>query len=150
MRNVEYGMQGVVKVRTKSKIITSESLARPLGFSHGILVEGGHLLFLAGQTALDADGKLVAPGDVVGQYRQVLENLRAVVEAAGGEMDDIVKMTIFVGDRDDYKARLKKLGKVHREFFGAYYPATALVEVSRFFEDGVLVEIEGIAVLGSA
>jgi enamine deaminase RidA (YjgF/YER057c/UK114 family) len=130
-------------------IITPSSLSRPVGFSHGILTRGGRILFLAGQTALDADGKVVAPGDVVAQYRQVLGNLKAVVEEAGGEMQDIVKMTIFVQDRDDYKAHLKELGAVHKAFFGAYYPAIALLEVSRFFDDGVVVEIEGIAVLGT-
>jgi enamine deaminase RidA (YjgF/YER057c/UK114 family) len=107
------------------------------------------MLFLAGQTALDGEGKVVAPGDVVAQYGQVLRNMRAVVEEAGGAMEDIVKMTIFVKDRDDYKAHLRELGSVHKVFFGAYYPATALLEVSRFFDDGVVLEIEGIAVLAT-
>ncbi len=62
-------------------------------------------------------------------------------------MANIMKMTIFVQDRDDYKAHLKELGLVHKELFGSHYPATALLEVARFFDDGVLVEIEGIAVL---
>jgi len=62
-------------------------------------------------------------------------------------MPDIVKMTIFVGDRDNYIKNLKALGQVHKEFFGTYYPATALLEISRFFQEGVMVEIEGIAVL---
>jgi enamine deaminase RidA (YjgF/YER057c/UK114 family) len=132
----------------KSRVLVNPaSLPRPVGFTYGILATGYRTLYLAGQTALDADGKLVAPGDVVGQYRQVLANLRAVVDAAGGEMANIVKMTIFVQDRDDYKAHLKKLGEVHKEFFGSHYPATALLEVSRFFDDGVLVEIEAIAVI---
>jgi enamine deaminase RidA (YjgF/YER057c/UK114 family) len=129
------------------ELINPPTLAKPVGFSHGILTTGGRTLYLAGQTALDANGNLVAPGDVVGQYRQVLANLWAVVAAAGGLMDDIVKMTIFVQDRDDYKGHLKELGEVHKEFFGSHYPAIALLEVSRFFDDGVLVEIEGIAVI---
>lgn len=131
------------------KLINPPSLARPSGFNHGVLASGGALLFMAGQTAGDAEGKIVARGDVVEQYRQVLNNLQAVVSEAGGRMQDIVKMTIFVKDRDDYKAQLKALGEVHRSFFGAYYPATALLEISRFFEDGVLVEIEAMAVIGS-
>ena len=130
------------------EIINPPNLAKPVGFNHGILTTGGRLLFLGGQAALDAEGKVVAPGDVVAQYRQALANLKAVVEEAGGTMQDVVKMNIFVSDRDDYKAHLKELGQVHKEFFGAYYPATALLEVSRFFEDGILVEVEGIAVLG--
>ncbi len=128
-------------------IINPSDLARPVGFSHGIAVTGGALLFLAGQTALDKEGRIVAPGDIAGQYRQVMSNLREVVTAAGGEMVDIVKLTIFVADRDDYRAHLKALGQIHKEFFGSYYPAMALLEVSRFFEDGVLLEIEGMAVM---
>ena len=128
------------------RVVAPSSLPRAVGFSHGIVAEG-RLLFLAGQTALDAEGRIVAVGDVVGQYRQVLGNLRAVVEEAGGEMTDIAKMTIFVRNRDSYKAHLKELGKVHKEFFGAYYPALALLEISRFYDDDALIEIEGIAVL---
>ena len=132
----------------RRRILRPESLARPVGFSHGILTQGGHLLFLAGQTSIDAEGKVVAPSDIVRQYRQVLTNLEAVVEEAGGDITDIVKMTIFVSDRDNYIANLKALGQVHKDFFDTYYPATALLEISRFFQDGVMVEIEGIAVIG--
>jgi len=108
------------------------------------------MLFLAGQTAINADGQLVAPGDLVGQYEEVLHHLKTVVEAAGGTMQDIVKITIFVKDRDDYLKHLKPLGAVHQSFFGRYYPATALFEISRFYQDGVLVEIEGLAVLDTS
>ena len=130
-------------------VINPPALSHPVGFSHGILVTGGRLLFLAGQTGSDAEGHIVSPGDLVAQYEQVLRNLRTVVEAAGGKMQDITKINIFVNDRDDYLAHLKPLGKVHRSFFGAYYPATALFEISRFFQDEALIEIEGIAVLGA-
>jgi enamine deaminase RidA (YjgF/YER057c/UK114 family) len=83
----------------------------------------------------------------VGQYEQILRNLKTVVEAAGGKMQDITQTNIFVRDRDDYLAHLKPLGKVHRSFFGDYYPATALFEISRFFQDEALIEIEGMAVI---
>lgn len=129
-------------------IINPPALARPSGFSYGVLVTGGRMLFLAGQTGTNAEGQLVA-SDLVGQYEQTLRNLQAVVEAAGGTMQDIVKINMFVKDRDDYLANLKPLGKVHQAFFGKYYPATALLEISRFFQDGILVEIEGIAMIGS-
>ncbi len=105
------------------------------------------MLFLAGQTASDKEGRIVAPGDIVAQYTQVLHNLQTVVEAAGGTMQDVVKMTIFVSDRDTYRANLPALGKAHRTFFGAYYPATALLEISRFYQDEAMIEIEGIAVI---
>lgn len=128
-------------------MLNPPSLARPSGFSHGILTSGGRLLFLAGQTASDASGQIVAPGDLVAQYEKVLQNLQTVVEAAGGTMQDIVKMTIFVDDRDAYRAQLKALGRIHRAYFGTHYPATALLEISRFFQDEALIEIEGIAVI---
>ncbi|GAC1399433.1 MAG: RidA family protein [Ktedonobacteraceae bacterium] len=128
-------------------IINPPTLAHPSGFNHGIAVTGGRLLFLAGQTASDKEGRIIAPGDLVAQYEQILRNLRTVVEAAGGTMQNIVKITIFVSDRDDYLAHLQPLGKAHQAFFGSYYPATALLEISRFFQDEALIEIEGIAVL---
>ncbi len=127
-------------------IVNPPELARPRGFSHGVLVTGGQLLFLAGQTGSDAEGNIV-DGDLVGQYEQVLRNLKTVVEAAGGKMQDITKINIFVRDRNDYLAHLKALGKVHRTFFGDYFPATALFEISRFFQDEALIEIEGMAVI---
>lgn len=129
--------------------INPPELARPRGFSHGILTTGGRLLFLAGQIGNDAEGQLVAPGNLVAQYEQTLRNLQTVVVAAGGKMQDITKITIYIRDRDDYLAHLKPLGQVHRSFFGSYNPATALFEVSGFFQDGALVEIEGLAVLDS-
>ena len=128
-------------------IINPPTLAPPIGFSHGVLVTGGRMLFLAGQTGSNADGQIMAPGDLVAQYEQTLRNLQTVVESAGGTMQDITKLNIFIRDRDDYLAHLKPLGKVHRSFFGAYYPAMALFEVSRFFQNETLVEIEGFAVI---
>lgn len=130
-------------------IINPPTLARPIGFSHGILVKGGRLLFLAGQTGSNVQGQIVASGDVVAQYEQALRNLQTVVEAAGGKMQDITKLNIFVRDRDDYLAHLKPLGVVHRSFFGTYYPAMALFEVSRFFQNETLIEVEGLAVIGT-
>ncbi len=131
----------------EKRLVNPSKLVKPIGYSHGIEVTQRRFVFLAGQIAVDSEGNLIAMGDVVGQYRQVLSNLQAVVEAAGGSMLDIAKLTIYVKDRDDYRAHLEELGRVHKDFFGSYYPATALVEISRFFEEGVLVEIEGIAVL---
>ncbi len=128
-------------------IINPPTLPRPVGFSHGILVTGGRLLFLAGQTGSDSWGQIMAPGNLVAQYEQTLLNLQTVVEAAGGKMQDITKLNIFIRDRDDYLAQLKPLGIVHRSFFGTYYPAMALFEVSRFFQNETLVEIEGFAVI---
>ena len=129
-------------------IVNPPDLAPPRGFNHGILTSGGRLLFLAGQDAGDASGRIVAPGDLPAQFEQVLRNLRAVVEAAGGTMQDIVKLNVFVADRDAYRAQLKPLGRIFRDYFGDYYPAMALFEVSKFYQDDALVEMEGFAVIG--
>ena len=129
------------------KIINPPSLPAPRGFNHGILVEGGRLLFLAGQDASDGQGNIVAPGNLVGQFEQVLLNLKAVVEEAGGTMQDIVKLNVFVSDRDAYVSNLKSLGQVFRAYFGDHYPAMALFEVSAFFRDGNMIELEGMAVI---
>ncbi len=131
----------------KKIIITPPSLVPPSGFSHGIKTTGDSLLFLAGQTAQDAQGKIIAPGDVAGQFRQALANLRAVVEAAGGAMADITSLTIYVTDRDAYKARLKEIGAVFREFFGRHYPAMSLVQVVRLWDDEAMIEVQGMAVI---
>jgi enamine deaminase RidA (YjgF/YER057c/UK114 family) len=129
------------------QLINPPELVAPRGFNHGILVTGGRLLFLAGQDASDATGRIVAPDDLVAQYEHVLRNLVAVVAAAGGQASDIVKLTIFVRSRDAYVAQLKSLGAAHRRIFGSYYPAMALFEVAGFFQPEALIEIEGIAAL---
>jgi enamine deaminase RidA (YjgF/YER057c/UK114 family) len=129
------------------QLINPPHLPPPRGFNHGILTEGGRLLFLSGQDASDGDGRIVSPGDLVAQYEQVLRNLQAVVTEAGGTMQDIVKLTIYVKDRDDYRRKLRELGQVHKKYFGAYYPTMALFEISNFFQDENLVELEGIAVI---
>ncbi|HEY8460673.1 MAG TPA: RidA family protein [Blastocatellia bacterium] len=130
---------------SEREIINPPELARPRGFNHGIAVKGGRLLMLAGQDASDSEGRIVAPGDLVAQYEQVIKNLKTVVEAAGGELQDIVKLNIYVTDRDAYRAQLKALGEIHRAYFGTHYPATALFEVISLFNHDAMIEMEGIA-----
>lgn len=128
------------------EIVTPPGLAEPRGFNHGLLVDGGQLLFLAGQDASGSDGKIVAQGDLLGQFERVMENLSAVVEEAGGTSEDIVKLNVFVADREEYRAHLEEVG----EIFGRYvetYPAMALFEVSGFFKEEALIEMEGFAVI---
>ncbi len=132
----------------KKEILNPASLAKPSGYSNGILVRGGQLVFLAGQTGMGPEGNLASPGDLVAQFAQALFNLKTVVEAAGGTMTDIVKLTLYVTDKVAYQANLRPIGEAYRSFFGRYYPAMTLVEVKSLFDDDALVEIEGIAVLG--
>jgi enamine deaminase RidA (YjgF/YER057c/UK114 family) len=128
-------------------IVNPPSLPKPSGYVHGIITEGGRMLFLAGQPGLDASGRIAVPGDLVAQFAQAVSNLQTVVQAAGGKLTDIVKLTIYVRDRDAYKANLKPLGAVWLSHFGRFYPAVTLVQVVDLFDDGALVEIDGIAVL---
>lgn len=132
----------------EKQIVNPTSLVKPSGYAHGVATQGGRLLFLAGQPALDAEGKIVAPGDIAGQFDQSFKNLKAVLEAAGGTMTDIVKLTIFVTNKSVYLASLKAVGAVYRSYFGRYYPAMTLVEVKSLFDDAAMVEIEGTAVIG--
>jgi enamine deaminase RidA (YjgF/YER057c/UK114 family) len=128
------------------KIITPPTLVAPRGFAHGIATSGGTTLWLGGQDASDAQGKIIA-GGLVAQMDQVLRNIQAVVQEAGGQMSDIVKLTIFVADRDDYLAQSHELRSAWRPYFGDYYPALALFQVSAFFQKEALIEIEGFAVI---
>ena len=119
----------------------------PIGYSHGVESQGGRTVYLAGQVAFDQEGLIVGADDLVRQFDQALSNLRETLHAAQAEMTDIVKLLIFVKDKGDYQKNLKEIGKVYRTYFGRYFPAMSLVEVSNLFEDGALIEIEGIAVV---
>lgn len=130
------------------EIINPDSLAPPRGFNHGIKVSDGDLLFLAGQDGADETETIVAPDELVAQFEQVLANLRTVVREAGGTMDDIVKLNVFVADRDDYVDKLDSLGEVFADYFDEY-PTMALFEVSKFFKEDALIELEGFAVVDS-
>jgi enamine deaminase RidA (YjgF/YER057c/UK114 family) len=129
--------------------INPPTLPRPAGFSYGYRAEGGRVLFIAGQVAMDASGKVVGRGDIVTQFRQVCDNIRTVVTAAGGQMTDIVKLTIYVLDVADYKTNGKGIGGVYREYFGKHFPAMTLVGARDLYDasEGCVIEIEGFAVL---
>src|SRR6267142_5436913 len=110
-------------------------------YTHGWRV--GNTVYVAGQLALDKDGKLVGPNDIGAQTRRVLENMRRVVETGGASLRDVVKITVFVTDiryREGY-------GEVRQEFFGATPPASTLVQVAGLAIPGALIEIEAVAVI---
>jgi len=129
--------------------VQPRTLPKPAGFSYGYEVKRGRLVFLAGQVARDESSAVVGKGDVVAQFRQVCRNLQAVMNAAGGDMTDIVKLTIYVLDTAAYKAHLREIGGVYREYFGKHFPAMTLVGARDLFDaaDGCLIEIEGVAAL---
>jgi enamine deaminase RidA (YjgF/YER057c/UK114 family) len=129
--------------------VLPRTLPKPQGFSYGFEVKRGRLLFIAGQVARDGDNQVVGKGDLAAQFRQVCANIQAVMNAAGGDMADIVKLTIYVLDVADYKRRLRDIGGVYREYFGKHFPAMTLVGARDLFDaaDGCLIEIEGVAAL---
>lgn len=128
--------------------INPSTLVKPAGFSHGWETQGGKTVYIAGQVAVDKEGRVIGAGDLVAQFRQVCENLKAVVVSRAGQMNDIVKMNIYVLSKNDYKTRVREIGAVYRDYFGRHYPAMTLVEVRSLFEDDYLIEIEAIAVVG--
>lgn len=121
-----------------------EGLPEP--FSHYTdAVRAGNLLFVSGCVALDVEGRLVGEGDVVAQARQVFENIRLCLAAAGASFADVVKVTTFLTDIAD-RARINP---VRREFFGDARPASTLVEVSALVLPEFLIEVEAVAVVPS-
>ena len=128
-------------------VINPKSLGRPKGYANGLLTTpGARLLFVAGQIGWDETQKLVSD-DFVEQFDRALRNVLAVVGAAGGAPGGVARLTIYVTDREEYRARTAEIGERWRALMGRHYPAMALVEVKGLLEDGAKVEIEGIAVL---
>ncbi|HKP12842.1 MAG TPA: RidA family protein [Blastocatellia bacterium] len=130
-------------------LINPEALGEPRGYSNGALVEGGRLLFVAGQIAWDSEQRIVSR-DFCEQFAQALSNVVAVVRAAGGEATDIAQLRVYVTDKLAYTSNLKRVGAAYRELMGRHYPAMALVEVSALVEDLAQVEIEAVACLPAA
>ncbi|MBI2162292.1 MAG: RidA family protein [Candidatus Rokubacteria bacterium] len=116
----------------------------PPGYSQGIRVTGAQtILFLAGQVAYDKDGSVKHHGDFKGQAREVFAAVKALVEAGGGTLDSVVKITTYVTDaryRPEFRA-------IREEFFGAKGPASTMVEVSSLAHPDYLIEVEAIAVV---
>jgi reactive intermediate/imine deaminase len=129
---------------TKRQIRT-DNVREPMGhFSQAIEVEaGGRLLFISGMTARRADGSIAGIGDIEAQTRQVCENIKSAVEAAGGTMDDICRVDVYVRNIEHFD----RIHKVRREYFKAPAPASTMVEVSKMVSAEYLIEINAIAVV---
>jgi enamine deaminase RidA (YjgF/YER057c/UK114 family) len=124
--------------------INPDELGRPSGFSHAVAVTEGRLVFLAGQIGMDRDGTVVG-GGVVAQFEQALANLLTALAAAGGRPEDLVSLTLYVVDLEDYQAHASQIGAVWRKLAGTQYPAMAGVGVTRLWDPRALVEIQGVA-----
>ncbi len=125
--------------------VNPEALAKPSGFSHAVVARGA-VVFLAGQTGVDASGAIV-PGGVVAQFEQALANLLTALREAGGAPSALASMTVYIVDVDDYRAQAREIGEVWRRLVGADYPAMAGIGVSRLWDDDAVVELQGYAVI---
>lgn len=128
------------------KILNPEALGEPRGYSNGVLMEGGSLLFIAGQVGWDGDQRIVSD-DFAAQFAQALENVLTVVRQAGGEPENIARLTIYVTDKEEYLSHLRDVGSAYRQLMGKHFPAMTLVEVSGLLEHLAKVEIEATAVI---
>jgi len=127
------------------RAILPEGWPQPRGYANGMVAEG-RVLVTGGLVGWDAQG-IFAEG-FVGQLRQTFLNIRAVVEAGGGRVEDIMRLTWYVTDIPTYRASLKEIGPIYREVFGRHFPAMAVIGVSELVEPEALLEIEATAVIG--
>jgi enamine deaminase RidA (YjgF/YER057c/UK114 family) len=127
--------------------INPSTLSAPRGFSHAVATDRPRTIYLAGQTALDASGRIVGDG-IVAQFEQALSNLLAALDGAGGAPSDLTTVTIYIINMDDYQAHASEIATVWRRLAGIEYPAMAGVGVSRLWDVEALVEIQGIAAVG--
>jgi 2-iminobutanoate/2-iminopropanoate deaminase len=110
-------------------------------YAHGIRV--GNTLYVAGQVAMNTESQIVHVNDPQGQFRLIMQNIVTIVEAAGGGVDDIVKLLAFMENMD----HLEDFQVVLREYFKNGFPTVTLVEVSRLAVKDMLMECEAIAIL---
>jgi enamine deaminase RidA (YjgF/YER057c/UK114 family) len=125
--------------------IVSEKIRQPSGhFSQATMVEArGRLVFISGMTARCADGSIAGIGDIEVQTRQVCENIKSAVEQAGGTMDDICRVDVYVRNMEHFD----RIHKVRREYFKPPAPASTMVEVCKMTSPEYLIEMSAIAVV---
>jgi 2-iminobutanoate/2-iminopropanoate deaminase len=125
--------------------LVSSKLNRPLGvFSQATKIAAqGTLVFVSGLTSRAPDGTVVGVGDVRKQTETILENMQSVLAEAGGSLDDVVKLTVYIRNMKDFAA----IHEVRRRYFRPPLPASTMVEVSMLVDPELLIEIEAIAVI---
>lgn len=125
------------------KTIQPEGWAKPRGYANGMLAPDG-TLHVGGQIGWEAD-QVFRTHDFVGQFEQVLRNILAVVEAAGGRAEHVARLTWFVKDKSEYMARQREVGEAYRRVMGRHFPAMSVVMVADLVEPEALLEIEATA-----
>ena len=125
--------------------LRSANLPQPSGvFSHATMIEAqGRLVFISGMVARRPDGSIAGVGDIEAQTRQVCENIKAAIDAAGGTMDDICRVDVYIRNMEQFDV----IHKVRREYFREPLPASTMVEVVKMTHPDYLIEINAIAVV---
>jgi enamine deaminase RidA (YjgF/YER057c/UK114 family) len=126
--------------------LNPDGLAPPVGFSHVAIAEPGRSVHLAGLTAHGADGTL-EDGDTAAQFAAAIRNVGVALDAAGAAPGDVVNLTIYVTDVEEYLAQLGPIGESYRSLFGRHYPPMALLGVARLFDASAKVELVATAVI---
>ncbi len=119
----------------------------PKGYANGMLAEGGRL-YVGGQIGWNAE-QVFQTRDFIGQMEQALANIAAIVRAAGGGVEHIVRLTWYVTDKREYTSRQREVGEAYRRVMGRHFPAMTMVVVAGLVEDEALIEIEAVAELGA-
>ena len=128
-----------------NKVLQPEGWVKPVGYSNGVAAKG-RLVFVAGQVGWNARDEFETD-DFVGQFRQCLKNIVAVLAEAGAEPAHITSMTWYFIDKQDYLTNLKAIGAAYREVIGRHYPTMTAVQVAALIEDRAKIEIQAIAVV---
>ena len=127
-------------------VLLPDGWAAPIGYSNGIEVDAGRIVFIAGQVGWDAQ-QIFASEDIVPQFEQALSNVLAVLAKAGGEARHICRITAFCCDKPAYLAARRQLGAIWRRHMGDHYPAMSMIFVSDLLDNPGKIELEATAVL---
>jgi enamine deaminase RidA (YjgF/YER057c/UK114 family) len=127
------------------EVIQPEGWAKAKGYANGMKTADNQL-FIGGQIGWNGD-QVFESHDFIGQMEQALSNIVAVLQAAGGKIEDLVRLTWYVIDKKEYVARQAEVGAVYRKVLGRHFPAMTMVVVAGLVEDEALLEIEATAVL---
>ena len=128
-----------------NKIIQPDGWAPAKGYANGVLTRG-KTLYIGGQIGWNSE-KVFVSKDFIGQMEQVLNNIKKIVETAGGQVENITRLTWFLIDKNDYLSNQRAVGEAYRQVFGRHFPAMSAVVVKELIEDDALIEIEATAEL---
>jgi len=130
---------------SRHQLFNPDGLPAASGFSYGAIPADGRLLQIAGLTGHKGDGSII--DSIVEQFSQVCRNVARVIEEAGGDPTDLISMTIYTPEIDEYRSNLREIGEAYREVFGKHYPPMALIGVSELFDPRAKVELVCVAVV---